>query len=96
MLGKIDWQKIAKASTATLLAVLLSLNPITTNQAFAAWGKKAATDKSEIPKSGTKVSSKLTEVAPPEVIQELRQLLEDNKPQVSILSPRPNDWDSKC
>ncbi|MBF2027344.1 MAG: hypothetical protein IGS48_11325 [Oscillatoriales cyanobacterium C42_A2020_001] len=82
-----DWCKIAKVSTATLLVLLLTFNPIATNKALAARGKKR-TDEVAPP---TKVSGKLTEVAPPAVIQELRQEFDDNKPQVSILSPRPNE-----
>uniref|UniRef100_A0A832M6G5 FHA domain containing protein n=1 Tax=Oscillatoriales cyanobacterium SpSt-402 TaxID=2282168 RepID=A0A832M6G5_9CYAN len=88
MVGTMDWCKIAKASTATLLVLLLTFSPIATNRALAAFGKKR-TDKEATP--ATKVSGKLTEVAPPAAIQELRQAFDDNKPQVSILNPRPNE-----
>ncbi|MDY6898967.1 MAG: hypothetical protein SWZ49_12945 [Cyanobacteriota bacterium] len=37
------------------------------------------------------LSSKISEVAPPEVIQELRQNIEKYQPQVKILSPQPNE-----
>ena len=37
------------------------------------------------------LSSKISEVAPPEVIQELRQSIEKYQPQVEILSPQPNE-----
>jgi len=37
------------------------------------------------------LSSKISEVAPPEVIQELRQSLERYQPQVEILSPQPDE-----
>lgn len=95
MLGKIiwcsiNWHNVAKASTATLLALLLTFNPIATNKALAAWGKNRSSGAESSP-SATKVSGKLTEVAPPSVIQELRQAFEENKPQVAIVSPRSNE-----
>ncbi len=88
MLGTMDWCKLAKASTTTLLVLLLTFSPISNHKALAAFGKKQA-DKAAA--STTKVFGKLTEVAPPAVIQELRRAFDDNKPQVSILSPRPNE-----
>lgn len=94
MLGKIDcginWRSVAKASTATLLVLLLTLNPIATNKALAARNKNRSSG-TESSSSITKVSGKLTEVAPPTVIQELRQSFEENKPQVTIVSPRSNE-----
>ncbi|MDX2243337.1 MAG: hypothetical protein NW224_21870 [Leptolyngbyaceae cyanobacterium bins.302] len=82
-----DWSKIAKAGTATLLLVLLTLSPIAHHPAIAARGKKL--DRNEAPP--TKLAGKLTEVAPPAAIQELSQAFDDNQPQVSIQSPRPNE-----
>ena len=37
------------------------------------------------------LSNKISEVAPPEVIQELRQSIESYQPQVEILSPQPDE-----
>ena len=88
MFGTIDWGKIAKASTATLLMVLLTLQPIATRPAIAAWGKKADRKETTQP---TKLAGKLTEVAPPAAIQELRQAFEANQPQVTIQSPRSDE-----
>lgn len=89
MFGTIDWRKLAKTSTATLLMVLLSLSPIATQPAIAAFGRKPAARTETTQPS--KLAGKLTEVAPPVSIQELRSAFEDNQPQVAILSPRPNE-----
>jgi hypothetical protein len=86
--GTIDWGKLAKASTATLLMVLLSLNPIATHPAIAAFGRKSPA-KTETAQP-SKLTGKLTEVAPPAAIQDLRPAFDDNKPQVAIVSPKPN------
>ncbi|MEO1559813.1 MAG: hypothetical protein AAFS12_09335 [Cyanobacteria bacterium J06632_19] len=37
------------------------------------------------------LSRKISEVAPPEVIQELRQSLEKYQPQIQILNPKPDE-----
>ena len=41
--------------------------------------------------SSTQQTTEIAEVSPPPVIQELRQLLENNQPQVTILSPKANE-----
>ncbi len=41
--------------------------------------------------NATKLSSRVSEVSPPEVIQELRQMLEVYQPQVTIATPKPNE-----
>jgi len=89
VLGTMDWGKLAKALTATLFIGLLTFHPIATHPAIAAFGKKqpARTETTQ----ASKLAGKLTEVAPPPAIQELRQAFEDNKPQVTIQSPRPNE-----
>ncbi|MEG4225199.1 hypothetical protein QUA35_03355 [Microcoleus sp. N9_B2] len=51
----------------------------------------------EMPKSGNKSGSapapvnRISEVSPPEAIQQLRQALEINQPQISILNPLPDE-----
>ncbi|MDX2228597.1 MAG: hypothetical protein NW220_03100 [Leptolyngbyaceae cyanobacterium bins.349] len=89
MFGTMDWGKLAKASTATVLMMLLTLHPIATQPAIAAWGKKQ-TSRTEVAQP-SKLAGKLTEVAPPAAIQELRQSFDNNQPQVTIQSPRPNE-----
>lgn len=89
MFGTMDWGKLAKAVTATLLMVLLILSPIATPAAIAAWGRKQSA-RTEAP-SPAKLAGKLSEVAPPATIQALRQAFDDNQPQVTIQSPRPNE-----
>lgn len=86
MLG-INWRNLTKAATITLLMLLLTLSPIATAPALAAWGKRAMREAdTPIAKSG-----KLSEVAPPAALQELQPAFDDNKPQVSITRPRPNE-----
>ncbi|MEG4009631.1 hypothetical protein QUA41_25175 [Microcoleus sp. Pol11C1] len=52
---------------------------------------------SELPKSGNKSGSataqvnRISEVSPPEAIQQLRQALEIYQPQISILNPKPDE-----
>ncbi len=38
-----------------------------------------------------KITGKISEVAPPKVIQELRQYLESSQPQVTIVTPKPDE-----
>ncbi|MGB7894391.1 MAG: hypothetical protein WCF82_21160 [Microcoleus sp.] len=51
----------------------------------------------ELPKSGNKSGSatapvnRISEVSPPEAIQQLRQALESYQPQISILNPKPDE-----
>ena len=47
--------------------------------------------KNQYKKKNAQLSSKISEVAPPEVIQELRQTLEIYQPQVQILNPQPDE-----
>jgi hypothetical protein len=42
-------------------------------------------------KNSTKLAGKVSEVSPPSVIQQLKPLLDKYQPQVSIVSPRPNE-----
>ena len=60
-------------------------------------GKAASQDASiqlsekPVQEKNAQLSSKISEVAPPEVIQELRQTLEIYQPQVQILNPQPDE-----
>ncbi|MBV6623697.1 MAG: hypothetical protein KI793_12305 [Rivularia sp. (in: Bacteria)] len=44
-----------------------------------------------VKEKNAQLSRKISEVAPPEVIQELRQSLENYQPQVQILNPKPDE-----
>lgn len=83
---RIKWGSIIKAFTALILVLLFSLTAIASPDALAARIKKAAPDAAR----SEKVAGKLTEVAPPGAIQNLRPALDGYKPQVFILSPKPN------
>ncbi len=60
-------------------------------------GKAASQDASiqlsekPVQEKNAQLSSKISEVAPPEVIQELRQTVENYQPQVQILNPQPDE-----
>ncbi|MBM0740509.1 hypothetical protein JOY44_02565 [Phormidium sp. CLA17] len=84
--SRINWGRIANASTAFLLMVLFLLTVIAPPGALAARTKKAAPDAAK----SEKAAGKLTEVAPPGAIQNLRPALDGYQPQVFILSPKPN------
>ena len=80
------WRKLARQALAVGLCVLLG------------FGVVGCGSRSEPALSGDRpadrpkaVAGRLSEVAPPEAIQELRQVLERYQPQVSILSPRANE-----
>lgn len=86
MFGK-NWQWIARR---TLLSCLLAVAVI--------WGitscgdrppLSAGSDMESLPP--TKPVAKIEEVSPPEIIQQLGQLLEQYQPQVSISSPQPDE-----
>ena len=44
-----------------------------------------------VQENNAQLSRKISEVAPPEIIQELRQSLEVYQPQVKILNPQPDE-----
>lgn len=78
MIGMMRWRGTAKTlSVSLVLAMLLNL----ASPALAA------------PKSAgsTKLAGKVSEVSPPEVIQQLHDFTDKYQPQVSIVSPRPNE-----
>lgn len=87
MLGMNCWRKIAKTLMVGLLTGLILLAPVCEKGALAAFGKLGLPGV----KSAGKLAGRLSETSPPEVIQELRQVLEDNQPQVKILSPKPDE-----
>lgn len=89
MRGMMDWQKLFRALTIGLLVCFLTFSPFTTQPSLAIRkGRAIAPDSSQ---STSQASGKLTETAPPEILQELRQELEKYQPQVKIVSPRPNE-----
>lgn len=88
MLGINPWQTLIKPLLATILAILFVFSPIAVPWALA---RPNRAGRSESPKAAAKLSGKISETSPPSVIQELRQELDEYQPQVTILSPKPNE-----
>jgi hypothetical protein len=84
VVGTNCWQKISKLLTVSLLATLIAIQPFHEQSALAAFGKIGLPGN----KSVSKLAGKISEASPPEVIQELREALDDYQPQVKILSPK--------
>jgi hypothetical protein len=76
----IGWQKVVKWLMTTLVVVGLALGVLSCGNSGAP----------TIP-GISKVPSRLSEVAPPPALLELRKVLDVHQPQVSILSPRSNE-----
>ncbi len=99
MVGMLRWRAIAKVLFISLLISLLTLAGLpldrATGRAFAApFLSKAPAGKfaqrSEAKPPG-KLAGKITETAPPQLIQDLQAEFEDNQPQVKIFGPKPNE-----
>lgn len=88
----INWlQKITKALCASLITGVLVLSLVSCGDRFVdSEGLRAATprDRSGSP---AQLAGSISEVSPPEIIQELRPALEIYQPQVAILNPQPNE-----
>lgn len=90
MIGVDKLQKIVKAAIASLIAGTLVLSLASCG------GRVVGADKVPGVTSANRSTSKtqlagISEVSPPEVIQQLRQVLEPNQPQVKILSPQADE-----
>ncbi len=85
----INWlQKITKALiTGILVLSLISCSDRIVDSSSV----RAATPTGDRSITPTQPSGSITEVSPPEVIQELRQVLETHQPQVKILAPQLNE-----
>ena len=88
-LTKLIRKRYALFKTLIIALLVLSLT--------ACGGKAVSLDASivlsekPVREKNAQLSSKISEVAPPEVIQELRQSIEKYQPQVEILSPQPDE-----
>jgi len=89
----INWlQKITKALIASLITGVLVLSLISCgDRADSQSAFRAATPAGAGSVSSSQLAGSISEVSPPEVIQELRPALEIYQPQVAILSPQPNE-----
>lgn len=81
----INWLRTTRLTLAWTLAVLLTLG-------LGSCGKKAiATLGTQSgPSVHNNAASAIAEVSPPEAIQELRLALDNSQPQVTVVSPKPN------
>jgi hypothetical protein len=89
VLGMNRGRSLLKILFALLLVALLVLSSAGTPGALAAG--KAKLPKTEKSKFTGKVAGTLAETPPPSAIQDLRKFLENYQPQVTILSPKPNE-----
>ncbi len=91
MFGRNRGQKIAKAVITSLMTGVLVFSLISCGDRFAEPGSglRAATPIGAR-STNTAQSGNISEVSPPEVIQQLRQALEIYQPQLAILSPQPD------
>ncbi|XHX76443.1 MAG: hypothetical protein RBJ76_18625 [Stenomitos frigidus ULC029] len=89
VLGMKCWQTVAKVMFAVVLivVVLMSWGGIDTAHA-AFWGRSRAPEPTP---TTIKTTGKIAEASPPIVFQELRQALDNYQPQVTFISPRPNE-----
>lgn len=91
MFGVDRLQKIAKICIAYLIAGFLALNLASCGDRFAGSnGLRGATPTDSSGNSAAQLAG-ISEVSPPEAIQQLRQALEIYQPQVKVLSPQPDE-----
>jgi hypothetical protein len=82
-----NWQwTVARKLFASLMAVVLSLSLVSCGDRATPTEVSRSSGPASAPLAG-----RISEVSPPEVIQELRQALEDYQPQVAIVSPQPDE-----
>lgn len=89
VLGFNRWRAIAKILCVSALLFLLQFSLLEVSPGRSQSALAAKLGRSEA--KAAKTASRITETAPPSAIEQLRQDLEDYQPQVSILSPKPNE-----
>lgn len=82
---KIDWRRLAGPALTCLLAVLLTLGLASCSKSVAAKGALQPIS------SNRGAATEVSEVSPPEAIQELQTALETYQPQVTVVSPQPDE-----
>lgn len=92
MFGINRWRSVARTLFISgLLVCVLNLWGCGGNSRSEAPKTRAVTARSAPKAAPVKLAGKISEVSPPEVIQELRAVLEQYEPQVTIVSPRPSE-----
>ncbi len=87
MRGMMQWRPMVKAMVKVLLMVVLisGLGPD-------GWGDRSGPAVAiAAPRNPAKLAGKITEVAAPQLIQDLQAEFEDNQPQIKILGPKSNE-----
>ncbi len=92
MFGINRWRSVARTLLISgLLVCVLNLWGCGGNSRSEAPKTRSVAARSTSKAAPVKLSGKISEVSPPEVIQELRDVLERYQPQVTIVSPRSNE-----
>lgn len=89
MPGMNCWRSLTKTLSTIFLITILVLSSVITQPAMALG--KARPPRPEKDKPAAQFSTALAEAPPPAAIQELRKSLEKYQPQVTIVSPKPNE-----
>jgi len=91
----INWRRVTDLILTCLFAVVVTLGLASCgNKSMAAFSSRFRSAPSEEPTINLQYSSttaEIAEVSPPEAIQQLKPALEKYQPQVSIVSPQPNE-----
>jgi hypothetical protein len=82
----IQWQWRNRGWLAFVLAIVLGLGVV-----GCGGDRPKVRSSAPAPGSASSLGAKLAEVSPPAIFQELRPALDNYKPQVKILSPRPDE-----
>jgi hypothetical protein len=87
------WNTLRSMITIGMICILVlgSLNGQDAAQAAGFFNRSATSGSKGSSSNPIKLGGKVSETSPPEVIQQLRQELEQYQPQVSILSPKQNE-----
>lgn len=95
MFGITRWRKTRMLSLSLVLAMTVSLwgcggsAPAAIPLEAISAGRNSGTTAPKL--KPTKISGKISEVSPPEVIGQLKDVLDQYQPQLAIASPRPNE-----
>ena len=82
----INWRETARAALSTLIALILTISLVSCGN------RNEPPDRlNQQTDSLTQPIKKISEVSPPPVIQQLRDNLDIYRPQVAILSPKPDE-----
>jgi hypothetical protein len=88
VLGMMQWRPMVKAMAKVLLILVVLIG----GGGLLGWGDRSPMAVAmAAPRNPAKLAGKITETAPPQLIQDLQAEFEDNQPQIKILGPKPNE-----